>query len=227
MRNAFTGAAVLAAMTAAAPASADLVLNQVVVDMLPTAPPRVDIEAANTGKERIYVVAEPAEIVNPGRPDERRVANPDPGALGLLVTPQKMILEPGERKLIRVAAIAPRTTRERIYRVTVKPVSGGVTAQATALKVLVGYDVLVMVRPTTLDGTVTAVRTGASLSLTNTGTTNVELFEGRQCDAAGKTCTPLPPKRLYAGVTWSQPIDPARPADYRIKIGNTTVVKRF
>lgn len=222
-----TLAAILGATMLAGPASADLVLSQMVVDLPPNAPPRVDVEASNTGSERIYVVADPAEIVDPGKPGERRVASPDPAVLGLLVTPQRMILEPGERKLIRIAAVAPRTMRERIYRVTVKPVAGDVAAQATALKLLVGYDVLVMFRPMTLDGTVDGIRTGSTIALTNAGTTNVELYEGKQCDKDGKDCRPLPPKRLYAGVSWSQPIDPARPVQYRIKTGQTTLEKRF
>ncbi|WP_380785320.1 hypothetical protein [Sphingomonas sp. R86521] len=228
MRNAVkTLAAILGATMLAGPASADLVLSQMVVDLPPGAPPRVDVEASNTGSERIYVVADPAEIVDPGKPGERRVASPDPAVLGLLVTPQRMILEPGERKLIRIAAIAPRTMHERIYRVTIKPVAGDVVAQTTALKLLVGYDVLVMVRPSVLDGTVNGIRSSTSIALTNAGTTNVELYEGKQCDSSGKDCRALPPKRLYSGATWSQTVDPARPVEYRIKTGQTTLVKRF
>ena len=225
------GAAVAAtiamAATVATPAHADLVLSQVVIDMLPNAAPRVDVEASNTGKERMYVVAEPSEIVDPGQPGERRQASPDPAVTGLLVTPQKMILEPGERKLLRIAAVAPRGPRDRIYRVTVKPVAGEIAAAGSALKVLIGYDVLVIVRPTLLSGTVTAQRSGTTLALTNTGTTNVELYEGQQCDAAGKDCRGLPPRRLYAGASWAQPIDPARKVDYKIKTSTTVEAKSF
>lgn len=227
MRNGLATIGLIAALSLAAPASADLVLNQVIVDLAPDRVPRLDIEATNTGKERIYVVAEPSEIVHPGKADEARVANPDPGALGLLVTPQKMILEPGERKLVRIASIVPRSAAERIYRVTIKPVAGDVSATNTALKVLVGYDVLVIVRPTVMTGRVTGVRSGNRLTLTNTGTTNVEVYEGRQCDAAGAHCTPLPARRLYAGASWDQPIDPARAVDYRIKTGDKAEQKRF
>ena len=227
MRKRLAALGALVAVSLGAPASADLVLNQVIVDLVPDKVPRLDIEATNTGKERIYVVADPFEILDPGRPDERRVANPDPAALGLLVTPQKMILEPGERKLVRIASIAPRGTTERIYRVTIKPVIGEVTAPNTALKVLVGYDVLVIVRPSVMTGAVTGARTGGHLVLTNTGTTNVEIYDGKQCDAAGAACTPLPARRLYAGASWDQPIDPARPVDYRIKTGDKAEQKRF
>lgn len=226
-RKAMMGLAVIAATLAATPASADLVLNQVIVDLPPDKPPRVDIDASNTGNERIYVVAEPFEIVDPGKPGERRVGNPDPQALGLLVTPQKMILEPGEHKLVRIASIVPRTTAERIYRVTIKPVAGDVSAKVTALKLLVGYDVLVIVRPTVLTGRVTGVRRGSTLVLTNTGTTNVEIYEGKQCDARGAACKPLAARRLYAGASYEQPIDPARAADYRIKVGSAMEQKRF
>lgn len=226
MRKLLTAAA-LAGASVAAPASADLVLNQVVVDLLPDQVARMDIDASNTGKERIYVVAEPAEIVDPGKPTERRVANPDPAASGLLVTPQKMILEPGEHKLVRIAAIAPRGNTDRIYRVTIKPVAGDVSAAESALKILVGYDVLVIVRPASMTGTVTGTRRDGRLLLANTGTTNVEIYGGAQCDAKGADCRTLPARRLYAGTRWEQPIDPARPVDYRIKTGLRVEQKRF
>ncbi|WP_174291543.1 hypothetical protein [Sphingomonas bacterium] len=219
----------LTALTAATatPASADLVLNQVIVDLVPNKVPRMDIEAANTGKERIYVVVEPSEIVHPGQPDEARVARADPALLGLLVTPQKIILEPGERKLVRIASVGPRGPAERIYRVTIKPVIGDVSAANTALKVLVGYDVLVIVRPIVMTGAVTGVRTGSHLALTNNGTTNVEMFDGRQCDAAGAKCTSLPARRLYAGAGWEQTVDPVGPITYRIKTGDRIEQQRF
>jgi len=197
MHTAFRAAAAAIAIGAASPAAADLVLNMVVVDLVPGQPPRADIEASNTGSERIYVVAEPAEIVNPGRPDERRVASPDPAALGLLVTPQKMILEPGERKLVRIAAIAPPARTDRIYRVTIKPVAGDVSAATSALKILVGYDVLVIARPAVMTGTVTATRTGASMTLatpapptsncTRAGSAIPPARTARRCPRGGST----------------------------------------
>ncbi|MFD1952069.1 hypothetical protein ACFSGX_14945 [Sphingomonas arantia] len=211
----------------AAPAGAELVLSQVVLDLMPAGPPRADVEAFNNGEERMYVVAEPASILDPGTPQERRVASNDPAASGLLVTPQKMILEPGERKLIRIAAILPRSPRDRIYRVTVKPVVGELAVSGSALKVLVGYDMLVIVRPAVLTDTITARRAGTTMTLTNAGSTSVELYRGRQCDAAGADCRDLPAKRLYAGADWQQPIDPARPVDYLVKSGTTVKPMRF
>jgi len=47
----------------------------------------------------------PTEIVNPGRPDERRVAHPDPRQLGLLVSPNRLVLGPGEREIVRLSLL--------------------------------------------------------------------------------------------------------------------------
>lgn len=218
---------VVAVSTMAVPASAQLVLNQAIVDLTPDKPRRMDIEVSNVGGERLYIVAEPFEITDPGRPTERRTTNSDPALLGLLVTPRRMILEPGERKLVRVASIAPLSGVERIYRVTIKPVAGEVSATSSALKILVGYDVLVIVRPAIMTGTVTGSRHGNSLVLTNTGTTNVEIYEGKQCNADSVTCTQLPARRLYAGATVQMTIDPAKSVQYRVKTGTVATLRRF
>src|SRR5262245_40543210 len=54
------------------PASAEIVLSEVIVDLSPSAPPREDVEVWNNGSERAYVAVEPAEIRSPGMPDEIR-----------------------------------------------------------------------------------------------------------------------------------------------------------
>ena len=128
-------------------ARAELVLSQLVVDLAKPSNARADIEVWNNSDERSYVVAEPSEIVNAGTSGEQRRTERDPEHRGLLVSPARMILEPGQRKLIRLAAIGPRAPSERVYRVTVKPVAGELSSSETGLKLLVGYDVLVLLRP--------------------------------------------------------------------------------
>ena len=209
------------------PALADMSLSQVIVDLGPDQPPRDDIEVGNTGRERLYVVVEPAEIVSPGQPDEHREQRRDPEQLGLLATPNRLILEPGQRKLVRIVALAPRGERDRIYRVVIKPVVGELAAQQSALKILVGYDVLVIVRPKKpIDG-VTGARSGRTLTIRNAGNTNAEIFEGRQCDETGKNCAELQAKRLYAGASWEQILPRDAPASYTVRIQGQATVRRF
>ena len=210
-----------------APADADMVLNQVIVDLAPNALPHQDIEVWNSGSERIYVAAQPSEIVSPGQADEQRIQTTDPQQLGLLVAPNRLILEPGERQLIRVAAIAERTAKERIYRVAVKPVMGDITGTASGLKILVGYDVLVIARPTAPRSNVQAAREKNVLTLRNDGNTNAELFDGKQCDQTGKDCVNLPPKRLYADAKWDQPLTRDTPVTYKVKTGDEVTTRIF
>ena len=209
------------------PAHADMALSQVIVDMQPGKPGHQDIEVWNAGEERLYVSVEPFEIRQPGLPGEQRVASPDPSVSGLLVTPQRLVLEPDQRRLVRVSAIIPPAPNDRIYRITIKPVAGPVASEVTALKVFVGYDVLVLRRPQEISGEVTASRVGRQFTLRNGTNTAQEIYEGKQCDAAGANCKALPATRLYAQAEWRQELPYDTPVQYRITSGNGSLVKQF
>ena len=222
--------ALLGAMTAAiaaTPAQADMVLSKVIVDIPGGRPARDDIEVWNDGPERIYVVAEPSEIVGPGTIAQRRESAADPSLSGLLVSPRRMIVEPGQRRLVRVATVLPREDRDRVYRVTIKPVAGPLSAQGDAIKVYVGYDVLVIQRPASASGQITGERKGRTLRIANGTNTAWELFDGKQCDAAGRNCVALPAARLYAGTDLVVNLPYDSKVDYRATNGAKTLARQF
>jgi len=219
--------AALAAGLVASPASAGLMLSKVILDLGPDSAPRDDIELWNDGGERLYVVAEPSEIVDPGLPTEQRRTSPDPGVTGLLVTPQKLILEPGEHKLVRVAAVAARPAHDRVYRVTIKPVAGPISADQSALKLFVGYDALVLYRPDQPKAELSATRRGKQLTIHNSGNTNVELAQGRQCDPSGQDCRDLPANRLYPGADWTIAEPFTTPVTFQTTTAGKTDVAKF
>lgn len=226
-RIAIRAALPLAAMAGAVPAEAGIALSKVIVDLPADTPPRDDIEVSNDSNERQYVLAEPAVIQAPGTPQEKRVDSADPAVTGLLVTPQKLVLEPGERKLVRVALVAPRGSDERVYRLAIKPVAGTISAEQSALKVFIGYDVLIIVRPTVATGKVTATRTARAITFHNGSNASVEMSEGRQCDAAGRNCASLPAMRLYANADWTVPIERDTPVEYRLQTGKSSTTDKF
>lgn len=215
-QSCYLAAALVSAALPAAAARADIVLSQLIVDLQSGKHDREDVEVWNNGPERAYVAVEPREIVDPGQASQSSRQDPDPQKLGLLVAPARMILEPGQRKLMRIASIAPDSGRERVYRVTVKPVAGRLSSSDSGLKVLVGYDALVLVRPAAAHPSVTGTRTGNRLTLRNDGNVSVELVRGRQCDSSGKACRDLPGKRLYAGAQWTQTLPTAGRVDYMV-----------
>jgi Mat/Ecp fimbriae periplasmic chaperone len=186
----------------ATPARADMALSKVVVDFTSARPARDDIEITNPADEILYVSIEPAEIVDPGGPQERRVTDPNPRELGLLVSPTRLVLGPGERKVVRLSLLERPKDRDRIYRVAVKPVMGEIVAKQSALKVVVGYDVLVIARPENARPLLEVSRSGNAVEFRNVGNTNALLFNGRQCAAEQADCAELPSKRIYAGNTW-------------------------
>ena len=208
-------------------ARADLVLSELVVELQPTKHMREDLEVWNDSPERSFVAIEPREIINPGSPTQSVHQDPDPEKLGLLVGPSRMILEPGQRKLVRIASVSTSSDREHVYRVTVKPVVGGIESEDSGLKVLVGYDVLVLVRPAQPAANVSASRNGRSLTFSNSGNVSVELVNGRQCKAQQAQCTELPGKRLYPGASWSVDLQSDSPAEYTLKAPGRTDRRQF
>lgn len=212
-------AALLIAVGMASQAQAEMVLSQVIVDLAPGAPSREDIEVWNDGDERMYVVAEPSEIVHAGSPQEQRVAVQANEDAGLLVSPRRLVLEPGERRTVRIAAFGERPASERTFRVAIKPVAGPLAAEQSALKVLVGYDTLVLLRPAHVVDDLRAERTGGTLVLRNDGNTSQEIFAGRQCASNGGDCRALPGTRLYPGAVWTQTTPLDTPVHYRSAIG--------
>jgi P pilus assembly chaperone PapD len=213
----FAAVAAVALFVAAAPARADIFLSDLIVDLQSGKQLRDDVEVWNSGAERAYVAIEPREIVRPGTADETVRTDPDPEKLGLLVTPTRMVLEPGQRKIIRLASLVGAPQTERVYRVTVRPVVGDIESSSSGLKILVGYDVLVLVRPATPTTGISATRSDGKLTFTNDGNVSVELVDGRQCDSSRAHCTDLPGKRLYAGASWSEPIGSDLPVEYTVK----------
>ena len=216
-----------AAIAGAQAANAEMVLSQVIVDFLPGKPLREDIEVWNSGEERMYVSAEPFRIVAPGTPQEQRVALSLAEDSGLLVSPQRLVLEPGERRLIRVAALGGRPQSDAVYRLAIRPVAGAVTAETDALKVFVGYDALVIVRPERVVEDLRAEHGRRTLRLRNMGNTAQELFDGKQCDASGSDCRQLPAKRLYPSVEWELPLPFDTPVTYKAAVGPTVSERRF
>jgi len=217
MINAMLRSSLLAAALLVAPqvASAEIVLSQLVVDITPGKSARGDVEIWNNDKERAYVVVEPSEVLQPGTSAEHRQAERDPEKLGLLVTPVRMILEPGQRKLLRISPIGGSPARERVYRLTVKPTVGSIETNVTGLKLLIGYDLLVLVRPNSSPVRLAGRREGDQLVIRNDGGSSVELAAGKACRAKAD-CRDLPAKRLYAGAEWRVDVPAGAAVEYAV-----------
>jgi P pilus assembly chaperone PapD len=199
----------------ATPASAQLVVDKLWVDLDTTSTGRSDVVLKNESADRYYVSVAAVEMVRPGSADEERVVRSNPEELGLLVSPSRLVLDPGTTRAIRIVSINPELAVERIYRIRVTPEVGEVQAGEAAaeergisLKVLTAYDLLIVARPANPEARLVAARGEGELVLTNQGNTNTLLLDGKACVAApeGERCEVLPDRRLYAGGEWRIPL---------------------
>lgn len=203
----------------AAPAHAQLAVDRLWVDFEPKAAPRADVIVRNESKDRYYVTIAPAEIVNPGTDKEQRVEEADPEKLGLLVTPNRLILDPGAIRSIRIVSLNDNLHSDRIYRVKISPEVGDIDASAAgpdhavAIKVLAAYDVLVTARPRNAKAQLVTTRGPGSLTIRNDGNTNLLLFDGELCppaaDGKAPACAGVGSRRIYPGASWELPTQTA------------------
>lgn len=211
--------------------SANMVLSEAIIHFEPGKPLRKDIEVENPGTENLYIEITPAVVEHPGTESEQRVAINDPRESGLLVTPNKLVIPPGGRKLVRLVSLQPLGEKERVYRVTFKPVVGDLEAEQIGVKILVGYEVLVLMQPATPEPNLLATRNGTSLAFENKGNTNILLREGKQCPAGAaddsENCKRLNGKRLYPGNSWSVELPFNKAVDYQMSIGTKNSVKTY
>lgn len=193
-----------------------------------------DVLVVNNGDERFYIMVTTSEIVLDENGEEVRVTSDNPDELGLLTTPNRMILDPGEAGNVRIVRIAEDTREDRVYRVKIEPrvgalsIEGESEASRTAgIRVLSAYDVLVTARPDEPVWDLEAVREDGVISITNTGNTNILLFEVRICpnadvpeDEEAAMCEQRPSMRLRAGERWRAEL-PSPDAEIRLSTQNT------
>lgn len=212
------------------PVSANMVLSDAIVHFEPGKPLRKDIEVQNPSSENLYVEITPVVVSEPGTENEERIAITDPRDSGLLVTPNKIVVPPGGRKLVRLVSLEPLGDKERVYRVTFKPVVGDLESEQIGIKILIGYEVLLLMQPATPEPNLVVKRDGKKLSFANKGNTNVLLREGKQCPSSSSNsddCESLRGKRLYPGNSWSVDLPLDKPVEYQMSIGTKNSVKTY
>ncbi len=191
----------------ALPADAQLLIDRLWIDLTPDGPGREDILLGNESTERYYVTLTASEVIDPGTENERRMEIADPEALGLLISPTRVILDPGVTRAVRIVSIANPPAKDRVYRVSIVPQVTDVDAPppvagetGVQIRLLMAYDVLVVARPADATATVAKTPKDGGYVLRNSGNTSVLLTDGQVCPA-GRTanCTKLADARLHAG----------------------------
>ena len=211
-------------------AQADMALNNSILYFEPGEPNQQDVEIENLGDEPLYIKVTPRIVRNPGTEQQSREPYDDPTKAGLLVSPNKLIVPPNGRKLLRFVNLLPNSNEERVYRVSVTPVIGELEAKEMGVKIVIGYEVLVLVHPVNGDVKLVHKRSGNKFEIENLGTRNVLLREGVQCapDVSDESlCDHFPGKRLYPGNIWQVDLPKDLPVKFYLSKGTQNSVKIF
>ncbi len=210
----------------AQPARAEFLISNAVIEFTADSPHQQDIELIGRGQEGDYIASEVTEVIHPGMPDERRQVLDNPSKAGLLVTPDKTILPAGAHKVLRFVLLKAPDAEEHIYRVAIKPVIKGLNGNGKlGLKILVGYEVLVIVRPTPLQPDYKANRTGKTFTIQNTGNTDILFQAGQQC--VNDKCETPPVMRVYPEQTNKVTLPLNTAVQYSVWDGQTTAEKKW
>lgn len=168
-----------------------------------------DVDILNAGDFKIFLNLSVAQILNPESETPTRIELSDPRTAAVLVSPTQAVIPPGQRKRVRVILRDPPVDVDSIYRLAIKPFIGDVVLsndnggeKQSALKVLLGYDLLLVARPDNSQVEIDVQRTDKQIQFVNRGNTNVLLRRITQCDSSVDECVELQPKRLYAGETY-------------------------
>lgn len=209
-------------------AQAEMNLDRLQVDFRPDGKHHEDITVFNRDSKNLYVNVTVTEVINPGSKQEKRLEATDTQKISLIATPNRLIIPGGSQKAVRLVNLTETSEKERIYRVDFSPAVGQLKAKTNAIKILVAYQALVIVRPERPVAHVVAERKGKSVTFKNTGNTNVLLQSGTQCQPQKPSnCQDLKTKRLYAGNTWTLTLPFDGPLSYELDDGSKVERKTF
>ena len=187
-----------------------------------------DIQVFNKANDNLYVNVDVVEVLNPGTEQEERVPVKDLKQRSLIVTPNKLIVPGNSKKTVRVVTLAEAEKTDRIFRIDFSPALGKLKARRSAIKILVAYQPLVIIRPSTPVMNIKAVRKGKVITFNNMGNTNALLQNGQQCNPQNITeCQQLTNRRLYAGNVWKLDLPYDAPVSFEVNDGQDVTIRTF
>lgn len=223
------GSLLLCAWAPSAPAT--MVVDRNILHFGPTDPASHDVTVTNRGREPLFIDVEVLEVLDPGSPTESRVPVAPDADVALLVSPGKLALAPGQQRLLRVVNLSGNDVRERVFRVTLRPVPAPARAEQSGIRVFVAYQLLVIVAPDDPRAELHSHRHDGRLIVENRGNANVLLHSGRQCPPGRATddadCITFRGTRLYPGNSWTVETPYETPVDFTVTEGSRNAKRTF
>lgn len=216
------------------PTHAGILVSPMKIEFLPNKVNRHAIKVRNNGKKVAYISVAPYLMTYKvdGKPE--RVALKNAPKAGLLISPPRMILQPGQQSQILLSLTKPMGAQEKEFQLVVKPEKGKFIAKASGINVVVAYSVRVLAAPLKANPSLKVTRSGKKVLIENKGNTGVRVENVQQCDTqtAGSQATGQSPcieykqarRRLPIYGTYSFELDRALPVKLTQRYHNDTRV---
>ena len=208
-------------------ATASLLVDKAIVIFDAQTANKHDITVINDDPDaKLYVKVDAFEIQSPGTVDETLIPFDRTLVPEFIATPNKLVIQPGSKSLVRLMNLTPINDEERIYRINFLPIARPIelaTPQPDdgvrpVLDIIIAYQVLAIVLPRNPVSIPRIVRHKTLVTVSNTGNANFLLTRGRQCNPTNATeCAELPHKRIYPGNTWELNLPYDAPFSYDIQ----------
>ncbi len=197
---------------------------------------RKDITVMNgSSEETLYVKVEPYRVSRPGSDNQDMEPLAPDASTQFLVTPNKLIIPPNGRSVVRMLNLREKNAEEIIYRVNFIPVQPPAELELSQnevtksrLDIVVAYQVLVIDMPNQASSSVEFARQAKAASFSNSGNTNFLLVDGKQCDPVNpEDCVTLPDRRIYAGNSWTSELPFDGPFTYTVRNEQGNIPRYF
>ena len=209
--------AITFATAGTAQAFAQLAVNPAIMTFQGEKNARQDIYVANTSTRTQYLQISASRIVEPGVYPETYFESPNPAEVGLLVAPRRITLQPGEERVVRVILLDTELESDKAWRVHIEPTIGDIESDRSVAVTLLAFKALIIARPASPVSEIVSQRDGRTLRLTNTGNSNVVLFDGEQCPGNEQPCQRIKGKRLWPGLQWTTELPTDAPVTFKLR----------
>jgi len=177
----------------------------------PSQRPVKDIVVKNQSKQPLYFTSISYKVQNPGKDESAQVETQD-----LLVSPKRFSLSSLEERTIRIIHSPEHAKDEKVYRVhflaTGQPfedleVVDPVTSSHKRPNLVTGIALLATVDPLTPKPELSWERLEHGVEIINRGNLQFLIDNGKVCSRESHVCREIPSKRIYAGNSWTVPLN--------------------
>lgn len=215
----------LIALCSSLSVNAEMMVNRIVVEFQPDGSNREDVEITNRGDEPMFIDVRLLNVSKPGVSEvHKQVLNAQ--EVGFIVTPNKMVIPGKGKKVLRLVNLNPDKSKDKVFRVDLIPVAKNFKPDVSGVRILVGYQLLVLVPPEKIIENLDVKREGGQLVFDNQSNTYALVSMIRQCERVKEdletppVCTEeYPGKRVYAGGKWLVDLQKKGAAEVVVKVG--------